>query len=325
MGGFDFSEFSLDFSKTVGVRHYAITRQNQHSSGGDSWAWEVHMSRQGVHIKRTFSDAIYGGELASLTMAKAYRDALIRLIPPQSQRQRSSRLNSRNLSGISGVSRVLNKGRVYWKASLNNAEGQQKSKFLSVKRYGEEKAKEFAIQAREELLQQHPDYFMTRDALAIEVAQLAFSDYLHPQSMPVIEPLQLLTQDQLQWRLAELNRWFDALRPLQVHVSLRVHGRFGPRPTLRLHVRDGGLPARMRVAPAHFSRRRVFADLIHFLWTRAEVFLTELHGPQCWVEFAERFHDAFFGLQIDQRLFVRYRYDPPEADSLRQVPPSLDG
>ena len=84
MGGFDFSEFSLDFSKTVGVRHYAITRQNQHSSGGDSWAWEVHMSRQGVHIKRTFSDAIYGGELASLTMAKAYRDALIRLIPPQS-------------------------------------------------------------------------------------------------------------------------------------------------------------------------------------------------------------------------------------------------
>lgn len=44
------------------------------------------MSRQGVHIKRTFSDAIYGGELASLTMAKAYRDALIRLIPPQSQR-----------------------------------------------------------------------------------------------------------------------------------------------------------------------------------------------------------------------------------------------
>ena len=193
MGGFDFSEFSLDFSKTVGVRHYAITRQNQHSSGGDSWAWEVHMSRQGVHIKRTFSDAIYGGELASLTMAKAYRDALIRLIPPQSQRQRSSRLNSRNLSGISGVSRVLNKGRVYWKASLNNAEGQQKSKFLSVKRYGEEKAKEFAIQAREELLQQHPDYFMTRDALAIEVAQLAFSDYLHPQSMPVIEPLQLGT------------------------------------------------------------------------------------------------------------------------------------
>ena len=75
------------------------------------------MSRQGVHIKRTFSDAIYGGELASLTMAKAYRDALIRLIPPQSQRQRSSRLNSRNLSGISGVSRVLTALAKWWRAT----------------------------------------------------------------------------------------------------------------------------------------------------------------------------------------------------------------
>ncbi|MBB4010109.1 AP2/ERF family transcription factor [Allorhizobium taibaishanense] len=45
-------------------------------------AWMVNMSRGGKSIHMTFSDSTYGGKEQALEVAQAYRDAVVRVVPP---------------------------------------------------------------------------------------------------------------------------------------------------------------------------------------------------------------------------------------------------
>ncbi|MDQ0458479.1 AP2/ERF family transcription factor [Rhizobium paknamense] len=45
-------------------------------------AWMVNLSRGGRPIRMTFSDSTYGGKDQALEVAQAYRDAVLRVVPP---------------------------------------------------------------------------------------------------------------------------------------------------------------------------------------------------------------------------------------------------
>lgn len=59
---------------------YAIQRLNIGKHKQD--AWMVNMSRGGKSIHMTFSDSTYGGKEQALEVAQAYRDAVLRVVPP---------------------------------------------------------------------------------------------------------------------------------------------------------------------------------------------------------------------------------------------------
>ncbi|OLP52413.1 hypothetical protein BJF91_15265 [Allorhizobium taibaishanense] len=59
---------------------YAISRLDVGRHKQD--AWMVNMSRGGKSIHMTFSDSTYGGREQALEVAQAYRDAVLRVVPP---------------------------------------------------------------------------------------------------------------------------------------------------------------------------------------------------------------------------------------------------
>jgi len=59
---------------------YAITRKSPDAQGQQ--AWVVRLSRGGRMIQTTFSDRTYGSRAASLYVARAYRDAVLEIVPP---------------------------------------------------------------------------------------------------------------------------------------------------------------------------------------------------------------------------------------------------
>lgn len=59
---------------------YAINRVDADRHGQN--AWLVHLSRGGKMFQMTFSDGTYGGREQALTVAKAYRDAVLKVVPP---------------------------------------------------------------------------------------------------------------------------------------------------------------------------------------------------------------------------------------------------
>ncbi|WP_234934189.1 AP2 domain-containing protein [Agrobacterium vitis] len=59
---------------------YAIHRLDIDKHRQD--AWMVNLSRGGKSIHMTFSDSTYGGKDQALEIAQAYRDAVLRVVPP---------------------------------------------------------------------------------------------------------------------------------------------------------------------------------------------------------------------------------------------------
>lgn len=63
-----------------GIKLYAITRVTAERHGQN--AWLVNLSRGGKTFQMTFSDGTYGGQNQALTVATAYRDAVLKVVPP---------------------------------------------------------------------------------------------------------------------------------------------------------------------------------------------------------------------------------------------------
>ncbi|MEO0913255.1 MAG: hypothetical protein AAFY59_09735, partial [Pseudomonadota bacterium] len=59
---------------------YGIFRKSPGPGGQQAWA--VRLSRGGRTIQSTFSDSTYGGRAAALYVARAYRDAVLEIVPP---------------------------------------------------------------------------------------------------------------------------------------------------------------------------------------------------------------------------------------------------
>ena len=85
-------------------RDYAITRltRERHGKAG----WQVALIRGGRLVQSSFYDRVYGGREASLHVARAFRDAVIEVMPPLSRRdmRRIVRRNRSPGSGVTGVS-----------------------------------------------------------------------------------------------------------------------------------------------------------------------------------------------------------------------------
>jgi len=82
---------------------YAINRVDADRHGQN--AWRVNFSRGGKTFQMTFSDGTYGGNEQALTVAKAYRDAVLSVVPPLTNRDmrmqvRKNRSEGSNLPGV---------------------------------------------------------------------------------------------------------------------------------------------------------------------------------------------------------------------------------
>jgi len=281
--------------------------------------YTVHPSRQSKHIARSFHEVHYGSEVAAYRMATTYRDAVIRLLPPQSQRQRVSRLNSRNRSGISGVLREEQRGKPYWIATLTTSDRKHSQSF-SIARYGEELAKAKAIQAREHLILQHPDYFITGHAIATRTANTVFNDLLQSEVAPLEEPLSIISPEQMETRLGTLQSWFDALLPKRVYVRMTVYT--NKRSKLNMVVSGGGHPAKLH-SKGFSLEARSLSDTLLVAWEALKQLLTDLHGEECWQLFSRAYQEEFFAFTCDQCFHVSYPWYGAGYANLRNPPPEL--
>ena len=123
-----------------------------------SEAWNARYRRDGVNFSQLFSDSKYGSADSALAAAIEWRKNAEILFPPMNRREVSERKKRNNKSGTTGVYRSVQsyyKGKplYYWFATWSPRLGKKAMKSFSVQKYGEEKAKELAIQARRQALE----------------------------------------------------------------------------------------------------------------------------------------------------------------------------
>jgi len=125
-----------------------------------NFGYYVRIRWRGVIYAKFFSDKKNGGTEKAWEAAEAYFHELDAKLPPDSK---VGKLSKRNTSGVVGVSRAegLKCGVPYahWQAWWT-AGGKTKTACFSIRKYGEEHAKQKAIAARkhweEEYFKEHP-------------------------------------------------------------------------------------------------------------------------------------------------------------------------
>ena len=119
-----------------------------------SGSWAVQVRFQGKIYSKSFSDKKHGGKDDALRAAIVHRDALMdkfgitsRLQTPESEHPGVSRTKSERISN--GKLRFD----AHWQAYWTNAAGKEETKRFSVKKLGEEGAKQAALEARSRAIQ----------------------------------------------------------------------------------------------------------------------------------------------------------------------------
>ncbi|MFC5605310.1 AP2/ERF family transcription factor [Variovorax soli] len=138
--------------------------------------FQVIIKRNGKAWRKTFSHSTCGGEQAALAMAQAWRDDIVRQHPPISRRKRAQKLLSTNTSGVAGVHLACQPDGTPRLWTARTVVGDKAlSKSFSISRYGEERAKELAIRARQAQLRElvgrlevHPQEAHVRRAMPRE-------------------------------------------------------------------------------------------------------------------------------------------------------------
>jgi len=185
--------------------------------GNISGAWRVMLRRQGRPISRTFKDSAYGSAETDFAQARDYRDAVMHALPPVTLREKANCLRSDNASGVSGVYKAHDP-QPRWVAYLSSPDG-VKTKGYSVSRYGDEKAKIFAIRKRQEWLADIPSAFHTVNEEAEAVALQQFSERL--EHVPDVTNGDLMPCQAIDRILTKIDRDFNAQRPLRLRVTVR--------------------------------------------------------------------------------------------------------
>ena len=119
----------------------------------------VRVMRGGECFNKLFSDSECGGKRAALQMAREHRDKLIEVLANKelTRKKRAEIVTSRNYSTIPGVryvEEVSRKGDAeytygYWEAQWSPEPYVRKKRRFSVKKFGNQKAMQLAIAARE--------------------------------------------------------------------------------------------------------------------------------------------------------------------------------
>jgi hypothetical protein len=118
--------------------------------------WYVRVYRNKKTYSKFFSDTKFGGKDKALETAIFQKEELSRMIskiPKKPTKRRVVTKDKRNISGVLGVSRTSKKasnGKSYdcYTVSWRPEPKVQKSTSFSIKKYGEEKALEMAIELR---------------------------------------------------------------------------------------------------------------------------------------------------------------------------------
>ncbi|MFV0492605.1 MAG: hypothetical protein ACK5M4_12380 [Pseudorhodobacter sp.] len=84
---------------------YGIFRKSQDQEGQQ--AWIVNLSRGGRTIQASFADSTYGGRPQALHVARAYRDAVLEVVPPLTRAEmrqvQRRKVEGEHVSEITGV------------------------------------------------------------------------------------------------------------------------------------------------------------------------------------------------------------------------------
>lgn len=308
--------------RTKITAEYGIRRiDNVDGKGHPVRHWCVILRRQGQEIVRQFFDGIYGDEKVALTMARAYRDAALRLFPPLTQHQLSIKPRSTNTSGTPGVHAIRKRGElVGWKA-LVEFQGHKQSKSFFTRDYGEERAKALAVAERMHMLQSVPNRFATVHPHATDSANEQFANVLEDVANAPKQAAALFDPVAMQKLRQALDAWFDALKPQQVHVRVKtyLHIKRGHL-TLSVTTSDGGGSARLKVRTWSLLHSR-YEERLSLVWDHIRERLTELLGEACWRAFERDHRLAFFASNSTDGFYVHYRYDRPDGDSQRLLPP----
>lgn len=124
--------------------------------------WYVRVYRNKRTYSKFFSDTKFGGKDKALEMALFEKEELSKMIskiPKKPTKRRVVTKDKRNTTGVLGVSRTSKKasnGKSYdcYTVSWRPEPKVQKSTSFSIKKYGEEKALEMAIQLRRKKINQ---------------------------------------------------------------------------------------------------------------------------------------------------------------------------
>ena len=149
---------------------YAISRAKDRRGG---CVFVVAVKRYGLTVSNSFSASRHGSEEAALSVARQWRNRVLANLPPITYRQLFTRVRKNSTSGIRGVRREVKRSGAYWVATCTSVENPS-AKHFSVDKYGEKRAKELAIQARNAMLDSVPDKLWLASPAARAMSQRDF-------------------------------------------------------------------------------------------------------------------------------------------------------
>lgn len=124
-------------------------------------SWHVTIRSRNQAVTRHFSDSVHGGKRKALKAAIAFRDEILAKVRTPSYAAWLRRKRRNNTSGIVGVARYVNVSQThrqseypYWQAFWRDNNGKRHTRTYSVLKYGERKARQLAIEARQTALQE---------------------------------------------------------------------------------------------------------------------------------------------------------------------------
>lgn len=139
---------------------------------GVAVAWRVSIRRRGRNVGRLFSVKEFGNLKKALKAAIAFRDEVNQVFPPLTKQEAHAIRRSTNTSGVPGVFRTKTGE---WKASIQYEDGTCKTRQFAVHVYGEDKARQLAVEARIELLKQVRGHLIYHDE-KIKIRSLGSTD-----------------------------------------------------------------------------------------------------------------------------------------------------
>lgn len=142
------------------IANYGISRMDCETN--NIHAWRVSLRRHGKRHVKNFPDKRCGGKKSALSKATEYRDELLVKYPPLSRKEYCNVKRRNNKTGIVGVYKYrktykLKNGTIkeswYWEANWPDRDGDSISESFPVNRFGDELAKQKAINARDRGMQ----------------------------------------------------------------------------------------------------------------------------------------------------------------------------
>ena len=127
-----------------------------------SHTWRLNYNAYQVRINNilnaVFNWNLYGSKEKALIAAQEFRDSLLPYLKLIQAFYKGNIKSSRNKTGIIGVSKIKDNksGTMYYAAQWRSADGKHMQRAFSVNKYGEEKAKQLALDMREQNIGAYP-------------------------------------------------------------------------------------------------------------------------------------------------------------------------